>query len=102
VAAEQGAIGLIAYLVLVVTSLRLLFAGLAPLSGRDPPARLVTRAFLAAAYAALVFHTLLYASFLEDPITWTLLAIGIVLLRPVAESGAAASREPGAAPAPAS
>jgi O-antigen ligase len=95
VAAEQGAIGLIAYLVVVITSLRLLFAGLAPLAGPDPPRRLVTRAFLAAAFAALLFHTLLYASFLEDPITWTLLAIGIVLLRPVAESatssGAASS-----------
>lgn len=82
VAAEQGVAGLAAYLVLAVTSLRLLFAGLGPLSGRDPPARLVTRAFLAAGFGALVFHTLLYASFLEDPITWTLLAIGIVLLRP--------------------
>jgi O-antigen ligase len=88
VAAEQGAIGLVAYLVLVVTALRLLFAGLGPLSGRDPPARLVTRAFLAAAFAGLVFHTLLYAAFLEDPISWTLLAIGIVLLRPTSASGA--------------
>ena len=88
VAAEQGVIGLVAYLVLVVTALRLLFAGLGPLSGRDPPARLVTRAFLAAAFAALVFHTLLYAAFLEDPITWTLLAIGIVLLRPTSSAPA--------------
>jgi O-antigen ligase len=94
VAAEQGAIGLIAYIVLVVTALRLLFAGLGPLTGRDPPARLVTRAFLAAAFAALVFHTLLYAAFLEDPITWTLLAIGIVLLRPTS-SAPSASEAPG-------
>jgi putative inorganic carbon (HCO3(-)) transporter len=94
VAAEQGVIGLVAYLVLVVVSLRLLFAGLGPLAGRDPPRRLVTRAFLAAAFAALVFHTLLYAAFLEDPITWALLAIGIVLLRPTSP--------PPAAPAPAS
>jgi O-antigen ligase len=91
VAAEQGVVGLVAYLVLAVTSLRLLFSGLGPLTGRDPPGRLVTRAFLAAAYAALFFHTLLYAAFLEDPIAWTLLAIGIVLLRPVAESGGATS-----------
>jgi O-antigen ligase len=94
IAAEQGVIGLTAYLVLVVTSLRLLFAGLGPLAGRDPPARFVTRAFLAAGYAALVFHTLLYAAYLEDPITWTLLAIGIVLLRPVAESNGPAAAEP--------
>jgi O-antigen ligase len=94
VAAEQGAIGLIAYLVLVVVSLRLLFAGLGPLSGRDPPQRLVTRAFLAAAFAALVFHTLLYAAFLEDPITWALLAIGIVLLRPTSSPSSPASPAP--------
>jgi O-antigen ligase len=112
VAAEQGAPGLVAYLVLVVVSLRLLFAGLGPLSGRDPPQRLVTRAFLAAAFAALVFHTLLYAAFLEDPITWTLLAIGIVLLRPTSPrpSSSPDAREPAPAargagdapPAPAS
>jgi O-antigen ligase len=93
IAAEQGIVGLAAYLVLVVVALRLLFAGLGPLAGRDPPARLVTRAFLAAAFAALVFHTLLYAAFLEDPIAWTLLAIGIVLLRPT--SASPASEAPG-------
>jgi hypothetical protein len=26
-----------------------------------------------------VFHTLLYADFLEDPVTWTLLGIGTAL-----------------------
>ena len=90
VAAEQGAVGLTAYLVLVIASLRLLFGRLAPLAGRDPPRRLVTRAFLAAAFAALVFHTLLYAAFLEDPIAWTLLALGIVLLRPTSGAASAA------------
>ena len=34
---------------------------------------------IAAAFVALVFHTLLYADFLEDPITWTLLGIGTAL-----------------------
>jgi putative inorganic carbon (HCO3(-)) transporter len=103
VAAEQGIPGLLAYVVLVIAALRLLFSGLGPLTGRDPPPRLVTRAFLAAAFAALVFHTLLYAAFLEDPITWTLLAIGIVLLRPTsprAPSPASASPAPGPASAP--
>ena len=38
---------------------------------RDP-----ARAAIAAAFLALVFHTLLYADFLEDPVTWTLLGIG--------------------------
>jgi hypothetical protein len=42
---------------------------------------------IAAAFIALLFHTLLYADFLEDPITWTLLAIGIALaVRPPADS----------------
>jgi hypothetical protein len=34
---------------------------------------------IAAAFIALLFHTLLYADFLEDPITWTLLAVGSAL-----------------------
>jgi O-antigen ligase len=79
VAAEQGLVGLAAYLLVVGASLRLLFSGLGPLRGRDPPRRLLTRAFVAAAFVALVVHTLLYASFLEDPIAWTLIALGIVL-----------------------
>ena len=29
-----------------------------------------------AAFAALVFHTFLYASFLEDPFVWVLLGLG--------------------------
>ena len=30
-------------------------------------------------FAALVLHTWLYAAFLEDPVTWTLLALGSAL-----------------------
>jgi hypothetical protein len=42
---------------------------------------------IASAFLALVFHTLLYADFLEDPITWTLLAIGTALaVRPATDS----------------
>jgi putative inorganic carbon (hco3(-)) transporter len=41
---------------------------------RNPP-----RAAVAAAFIALVFHTLLYADFLEDPFTWALLWIGVAL-----------------------
>jgi O-antigen ligase len=92
VAAEQGLVGLVAYLVVVAASLRLLFAGLGRLRGRDPPRRLLTRAFVAAAFVALVTHTLLYASFLEDPIAWTLIGVGIVLggTTPLIDSAAAA------------
>jgi O-antigen ligase len=91
VAAEQGALGLAAYLLVVAAIFRLLFRGLGTLRGRDPPPRLMSRAFVAAAFAALVTHTLLYAAFLEDPITWTLVGVGIVLAggAPLIDSSAA-------------
>jgi O-antigen ligase len=95
IAAEQGIVGLAAYLIVLGAAFRLLFGSLGRLSARDPPRRLVSRAFAAAGFAALVFHTLLYAAFLEDPITWTLLGVGAVLLRARAEvigsGGASAS-----------
>jgi putative inorganic carbon (hco3(-)) transporter len=34
---------------------------------------------VAAGFAALLAHTMLYAAFLEDPMAWTLLAIGTAL-----------------------
>ncbi len=70
VAAEQGLIGEVVYIALVLAALATLFRG-----ARADPAR----AAIAAAFLALVFHTLLYADFLEDPFTWTLLGIGSAL-----------------------
>jgi O-antigen ligase len=70
VAAEQGLIGELVYLALVVAALVTLLQR----SRADPD-----RVAIAAAFMALLFHTLLYADFLEDPITWTLLAIGVAL-----------------------
>jgi hypothetical protein len=67
VAAEQGIVGLLVYLALVITALMTLFRG-AGASG--------ARAGVAAAFLALLLHTLLYADFLEDPTTWALLGIG--------------------------
>jgi O-antigen ligase len=97
-AAEQGLIGLAAYVVVLVLAFRLLLGGLSPPIGRAPPTRVLTRAYVAAAFTALVAHTLLYAAFLEDPITWTLLAAGIALARPApgAASSASASSRPSA------
>jgi O-antigen ligase len=80
-AAEQGIVGLAAYLFVLVAAFRLLFTGLGRLRERAPPPRSITRAFVAAAFAGLVLHTMLYAAFLEDPLAWTLLAAGIVLAR---------------------
>ncbi len=79
IAAEQGLIGELVYLALVVAALVTLLRRC-----RADPARVA----VAAAFIALLFHTLLYADFLEDPITWTLLAIGAALaLRPRTEAG---------------
>jgi O-antigen ligase len=71
VAAEQGLVGLVVYLALVISALLALFRGV-----RDDPVRLA----VAATFLALVVHTMLYADFLEDPVTWTLLGIGSALV----------------------
>jgi O-antigen ligase len=70
IAAEQGLIGEVVYLALVLVAIMSLLRG-----ARSDPAR----AAIAAAFIALVFHTLLYADFLEDPFTWTLLGVGTAL-----------------------
>ncbi len=72
VAAEQGVLGLAVYVALLLAAFAVLFTG----AGRSPP-----RIALAACFAALVLHTWTYADFLEDPITWTLLGIGVALAR---------------------
>ena len=71
-AAEQGIIGELAYLAFVIAAFGLLLRG-----ARDDPAR----AAIAAAFVALVFDTMLYADFLEDPTTWVLIAAGLALAR---------------------
>jgi O-antigen ligase len=70
IAAEQGLIGELPYLALVGVAAVVLLRG----ARRDP-----RRAAVAAAFLALVFHTELYADFLEDPVTWTLLGAGVAL-----------------------
>jgi O-antigen ligase len=70
VAAEQGIVGLAAYLALLVVAFRVLLR-----RARDS----LPRAAVGAAFAALVLHTLLYAAFLEDPLAWALLAVGAAL-----------------------
>jgi hypothetical protein len=85
VTAEQGVIGLAAYLALVALSLALLFDGARAGTNGWPGAGAVSRAALASAYAALVLHTLVYAAYLEDPLSWVLLAIAAGLrARPLA------------------
>jgi O-antigen ligase len=81
VAAEQGVPGLLLYLALLSVGFATVFRGV---RGDG------VRAAVAAAFTALVLHTWSYASFLEDPLTWALLGMGLAL--------ALAARRPGAAP----
>jgi O-antigen ligase len=76
VTAEQGVIGLGAYLALIAISLALTFRGLrARLAPAWPGVAAIALTAVAAAYAALLLHTMVYAAFLEDPLAWVLLAI---------------------------
>jgi O-antigen ligase len=70
IAAEQGLLGELAYIALVLCALVSLLRGV-----RGSP----VRSAIGAAFLALVFHTMLYADFLEDPVTWTLLGVGTAL-----------------------
>jgi O-antigen ligase len=70
IGAEQGLIGLAAYAALVVAAIVCLVR-----RARGDP----VRSAVAAAFVALVFHTMLYADFLEDPVSWALLGIGVAL-----------------------
>jgi putative inorganic carbon (HCO3(-)) transporter len=70
VAAEQGIGGLVLYLALIAVAISVLLRG---------ARRSIARATVAAAFVALVVHTLLYAAFLEDPLAWALLAVGAAL-----------------------
>ena len=93
IAAEQGLIGELAYVALVLVALVGLFRG-----ARADPARVA----IAAAFLALVFHTMLYADFLEDPASWTLLGVGTALaVTARAEQRVTSRRRPAVAVAPA-
>jgi O-antigen ligase len=81
VAAEQGIVGELLYLALVIAAVIALFRG-----ARGDPFRIG----IAATFLALLLHTMLYAAFLEDPETWALLAVGGALA--VAARGGAADQ----------
>lgn len=110
VAAEQGLIGLVAYAALLTVALWTMGSGMDWGRGRgvslrklwspprqeparphqcgftegDPPAtttpHTVARAAVLATFVALLTHTMAYAGFYEDPITWVLLAVGAALV----------------------
>jgi putative inorganic carbon (HCO3(-)) transporter len=93
VAAEQGIVGLALYAALVIVAVLVLLRG----AGRSPP-----RIAIAASFAALLLHTWVYADFLEDPLTWTLLGIGVACARIAAPGAEPRPRAPADGVAPSS
>jgi len=97
IAAEQGLVGLVLYAALVVTALWVMAARAGGVgeggsrTDRGPPAdppspatgparyQPIARAAVLATFVALLVHTMAYAGFFEDPITWVLLAVGVSL-----------------------
>ncbi len=84
VLAEQGIVGFALYAALIVVALWTMGAGMwarAPdaARGRAPTVLDAARAAVLATFVALLVHTLAYAGFFEDPITWVLLAVGASL-----------------------
>jgi len=87
VLAEQGLVGLALYVALIAVALWTMGAGMwARAAERAPP--YAGRGAVLAAFVALLVHTMAYAGFYEDPITWVLLAVGASL-------ASAAAREAG-------
>ncbi|MBK5220572.1 MAG: O-antigen ligase family protein [Thermoleophilia bacterium] len=77
-AAEQGLAGLALYVALIVVALWTMGAGMwSRAAERAPP--YAGRGAVLAAFVALLVHTMAYAGFYEDPITWVLLAAGASL-----------------------
>jgi putative inorganic carbon (HCO3(-)) transporter len=72
VGAEQGAIGLVVYVALVVLGVLVLVSGARESAGATA---------IAACFIALVIHSLGYADFTVDPAMWALLGVGIALRR---------------------
>jgi len=107
VTAEQGVIGLAGYLFLLWAAFSLLLAGVpGAVRGAAPGLSAAARLALAAVFAAIVVHTWIYAAFLEDPMTWVLLAAGVGLHRAArveerAPAAATSRRRAAGAPVPA-
>jgi putative inorganic carbon (hco3(-)) transporter len=92
VAAEQGAIGLVAYLAVIGMAIAALAHGIRPgapgirggggaLATEEGLVVAIARSALLAGVVAMVVHSLSYAAFFTDPITWALIAVGLALAR---------------------
>jgi O-antigen ligase len=84
IAAEQGILGVVLYVALLIVAFVQLCLG----AGRSPP-----RIAIVACFAALVLHTMAYADFLEDPTSWALLGIGLALAAASRRERAAGERD---------
>jgi hypothetical protein len=101
VAAEQGILGLLLYGAIIAVMIWALIAGARSLwpglGGRPSPGGAgllgdrwetagawtlgAARAAIVAAIVAMIVHSMAYAAFLSDPITWALLGAGLALAR---------------------
>jgi len=116
VAAEQGVIGLAAYGFVLFAAFATLAGWVGAGTARPPPlerageegalrttdleAFSAAGAALAAGFATLVVHTMMYAAFLEDPFTWVILALGLAILPQLRQAHEARrARAPAAQPA---
>ncbi len=75
VAAEQGIVGFAAFVALLIAGFGAVFRRVGDMSRPGCVARIA----VAAAFTAVFVHTLAYAAFLEDPLTWVLLGCAISL-----------------------
>jgi len=91
IAAEQGVPGLVTYLLVLVAAAALLFSRLGGLRHPTPTPDQLARGTVAAAFAGLFVHTLAYAAFLEDPLTWTLLGTALGLAASASAAAPSAS-----------
>jgi hypothetical protein len=74
VAAETGIVGLVLFGWLVAAGLMVAFRGSRDAATTAGRARIV----VGLAFAAIFVHSLFYAAFFEDPLTWGLLAMAAV------------------------
>ena len=72
VAAEQGVVGLLVYAAFLITAMIALI---------DRARGSLLRATVAACFVAVFVHSLGYAGFAIDPVTWALLGLGVALRR---------------------
>lgn len=100
VAAEQGFVGLIAFIALVYAAFAAVFRRV---TREDERPGAVARIAVAASFVAIFVHSLAYAALLEDPLFWTMLGAAVSLAaiprngakpsEPAAESEAAPADE---------